>query len=359
MMNNPKNSAVEFWRFFFTVLICFLHFEPVYREEGNRIFTCCYLGVEFFFILSGFFLMRHLEKDKESSPTRAAGKYTLGRIKRLYPHIMLGWFAYLAWNVFYYKWSFRQIFDCMRIHIWEFLLMHATMISTDWFLGQVWYISAMLLTGYFIYWAVKWNKEISVGGGGMFIVLYVYRYYSWQPKFLDLHLEIVSDGGLTSVSATNRAMAGMLLGCIVYFIYGEIKKHEFTKKQYYLLSVLEIVSLFLILKIMLFSVHNRENMLVLFLFPILIICEYGQFTVLSKILNNRVSAYLGKISLMMYLLHYPLALVIFLEYSFHESYLAGAFIYISYVIILAALAMAGEKVFGKIFGKILSGKGKQ
>lgn len=188
----------------------------------------------------------------------------------------------------------------------------------------------------------------------MFIILYVYRYYSWQPKFLDYHLDVVSDGGLTSVSATNRAMAGMLLGCVVYFIYGEIKKHEFTKLQYYILSVLEIVSLFLILKILLFSVHNRENMLALFLFPILIVCEYGQLTVLSKLLNNRVSAYLGKISLMMYLLHYPLAVVMFLRYSFHESYLAGSLIYLLYVMVLAVSAQAGEKILGRSLRKILN-----
>ena len=31
-----KNNTVEFWRYFFTVLVCLLHFESNYYPEGVK-----------------------------------------------------------------------------------------------------------------------------------------------------------------------------------------------------------------------------------------------------------------------------------------------------------------------------------
>ena len=77
-----KSYSIEFWRILFTYLVILLHFR-------GSIFRCCYLGVEFFFVLSGFFLMRHCMNDSEKSATRATTKYIALRFKQLYPAFIL------------------------------------------------------------------------------------------------------------------------------------------------------------------------------------------------------------------------------------------------------------------------------
>ena len=78
-MVKEKNAAIEFYRVLFTFLICVQHMQ-VYLGDIAWI-RHAYLGVEFFFILSGYFLYKSYKKQKEPSTT----KYFVHRIKRLWP----------------------------------------------------------------------------------------------------------------------------------------------------------------------------------------------------------------------------------------------------------------------------------
>ena len=114
-----KNNAIQFWRYLFTCLICILHFETQYFSGEQPFFLCGYLGVEFFFILSGFFMVKHAERSQET-----ALEYTWGRIKRFYPDLLISWILImlnLAWvNGYGPLDTWREIIS----HIWEYLLLN-------------------------------------------------------------------------------------------------------------------------------------------------------------------------------------------------------------------------------------------
>ena len=81
-----RNYTVEFYRFITIIFIAVFHFGIQYTgkfhwPKGG------YLGVEFFFILSGFFLMREANKDKikGESDSKLSVNYLLSKLKRLYP----------------------------------------------------------------------------------------------------------------------------------------------------------------------------------------------------------------------------------------------------------------------------------
>lgn len=69
-----KNGAIEFYRFLFSMIIGLLHFRGYGKLPKNTAFNGGYLGVEFFFIVSGYFLMKQYEK--ESNETNVRGGYT-------------------------------------------------------------------------------------------------------------------------------------------------------------------------------------------------------------------------------------------------------------------------------------------
>ena len=88
-MTKKRNGNIEILRFIFCMLIILVHFPQEVRYSFG---SSGYLGVEFFFMISGLFLGRKLKKDKElhqkepiSDTLTSSWKYFLSRIKSIYP----------------------------------------------------------------------------------------------------------------------------------------------------------------------------------------------------------------------------------------------------------------------------------
>ena len=56
-----RNGTIDFFRFVFAAGIVFYHARPLIQQE---LFVCGYIGVEFFFLVSGYLLMK---KAREAS----------------------------------------------------------------------------------------------------------------------------------------------------------------------------------------------------------------------------------------------------------------------------------------------------
>ena len=77
--NGEKNYsyAIDIYKFLFTVGVCLMHYEGIYFLSENRMFEGFYLAVDFFFVLSGFFLYRSIKSSKYES----AWQYTKKKAK--------------------------------------------------------------------------------------------------------------------------------------------------------------------------------------------------------------------------------------------------------------------------------------
>lgn len=148
--------GIELWRFVFTSIVCLLHFEGAYVGwDSCYIFKCGYLGVEFFFILSGFLMMRHNRHNDDSS-----GEYIIGRIKRFYPSLIISWSIIIIYRIVNSKWDFLTSINDILEHIWEYLLLSGIGMSWDTLNPPEWYISVLLITSYFLYWLIKKMKNV-------------------------------------------------------------------------------------------------------------------------------------------------------------------------------------------------------
>ena len=77
-----KNYAVQVYRILCTLIICWHHFQGAVGKI--EILKHGYICVEFFFILSGYFLARYFAEEETNGGHSTVG-YLLHRIKRLYP----------------------------------------------------------------------------------------------------------------------------------------------------------------------------------------------------------------------------------------------------------------------------------
>ena len=75
-----RNIPIEFFRFLFICVICLWHFSNVatFVKHG-------YIAVEFFFILSGFYLYKNYRKNPEIETI----DYLLSRCKKLLPPFLI------------------------------------------------------------------------------------------------------------------------------------------------------------------------------------------------------------------------------------------------------------------------------
>lgn len=318
-----KNYQIEFWRYFFTCVICMLHFEAGYFTDGSQpVFKCGYLGVEFFFILSGFFLMKHLERQEES-----AVKYTFKRIQRLYPNLVLAW-VLLICNIAVIKhYNFKDILREVKLHVWEYLLMNITGITWDILNGPTWYLSALIIAGYFVYWLAKWNRNVFLGFIAPLTIVLVYFWYIPMGEGLDYHLQM----GRIFFAGIERAFGGLCIGCITYKLSEYLKNKKLRGGG--IISVIEFAVILSILDVVFYGEKNSGNFLVLLAFPILIVIEYNGMSHLSKILNRKIFGFLGKACMSIYVNQVFIIGIFQKNFAGHKSYFQDGVLFLLFITI--------------------------
>lgn len=288
-----KNIDIEFLRFIMIALVALLHFSEDYF--GNHgIMPGGYLGVDFFFIISGFFLIKHFEKDynKEKSLGKKARVYIWYRIKQLYiPYIIsiLFYVVTLWWmNEFNIKWLLNHLWE----NKWQFLLLHYLGAAVPFEFRSIWFMSSLVVLSYLIYFLLEYNKQFFIGIIpviiiGIYVWIYVtYGTLSMQGNYMGfLHGSVV------------RGFAGMSLGVLAYDITGEKEL-----KRNIQVNIIKIILFIFILYIMYRYGFDINDFTVIPAMFLLVILSYIQPFVLPMFLR-KIILYLGKISYWIYLLH--------------------------------------------------------
>ena len=140
---DPDDFIIDFLRIIFCGFVCLFHWNSSVHFGGG------YLGVDFFFILSGFLLMQSYESKKnvlaENNIYRNCRKYLWDRICRLYPHFVGALLANLIVKVFVL--SINKLHDFLLVAFWEVTLLHNIGLSSTAVLWNAvdWYLCALLV----------------------------------------------------------------------------------------------------------------------------------------------------------------------------------------------------------------------
>ncbi len=111
-------------------------------------------------------------------------------------------------------------------------------------------------------------------------------------------------------------MLGMMGGCMIYYLVQKVSAHTFTAGGKALLTLVNIVCSILLLWYTIYqpTYFNLDRWTVSLLCIVIITLSLMNKDGLTAVLNNDVTsklfAYLGSISLYMYMLHYPVAILV-------------------------------------------------
>lgn len=302
-MNN-KIICIEAMRFIFMSIICLWHYQG-----SNGIFSHGYLGVEFFFILSGILIFYSVSKSFPIEPL----DYTIKKIKRFFPKYCCS--IIIAFLVF-------EIVP---------IITHGKEIDIHTFIGWLNFIPECLMIhdiGFFEPWGgynyPLWYINVLVWGGGW---LYACMYFYRKPVINIILPPIVVCGYvyLLNLSDRNfieqwgtalfiqndmiRGICDMGLGIMIAYLYEHKKMFFINNKQ--LINILSLLSFILVITICI-SKFDLDSYCLIF-FPIIFIGCLQKESLFSKIFKAIYWQKLGNITFSMLLLHAP---IIYIFHSF-------------------------------------------
>lgn len=299
-MNERKNGEIELLRFVFAMIIAILHFQQVYPLN---VFSKGYIGVGFFFFITGVLLGKSAKKtkiDREQIPN-----YTYFFIKRkiasFYPYYIVALlFNLVICRVILQKNSIEILLNNLIKSIPRILLFDYTGVRVDNCiqLGTDWYLSAMILAIIVIYPILLYNYDwvskliLPIIGLFGFGILYI-NYGGFSPNneimFSFLETNLV------------RGISGISLGVWAYEMSLLISKWKLTNLSKVLLTIFKWICF------LSFIVYSYSNFSQKFQPGIFTLCLIGIMISFSEnsynIPNNSITNLLGKLSLPIYLIH--------------------------------------------------------
>ena len=288
-----RMAIVDLWKFIAAVMIMVHHLYVVAPAFENRDYPgyFSWIYVEFFFILTGYFTYRRFaRKDRREDVFRSTLSYTWQKFKPFLPYTTIAITLQYLLSAPYgelIRGSFRKfLYSFANLPLELMLLGEAH--TSDQRLVPIWFLSAMLLVFPIVALISQLkNKYLILMISGLYPLFYYGR--------VKLANRIWPDDLL-------RALAGLLLGvflCVLTDMIREKKLIPQGKAATRLLTATEIVCMLLAT---LFIVRSDKSLwrVIILLFAVGICVMLSGSSLTSK-LRSPVIAYLGKLSMPMFI----------------------------------------------------------
>ena len=306
-----KPPAVPFYNIF-----------PVSYDRG-------YLIVEFFFILSGFGMMSGYGR-KVLNHEITFPEYIMKRIKKLYPLFLLSTFVVILLEILIHHktgdFFVYPNFDLYHL-VLNLLLLQNGLLETGWsFNSPSWVISVLVILYVLFYLICYRSKKVS----NVYYAFIICAILGCAIKLSDI------DGPLVNI-LVGRGLSGFSVGVLMYGVYKKLDSFNSKRLGYFFLAFLAI-AYFLVRTNRMHYIGDIILLVILAIAPMLLFCALS-IQWISRILSLKCFIILGKISIAVYLLHFPVQCL----FKCVNEYVApldfsSYYLWICYVIVTLCLA---------------------
>lgn len=297
------NGTLDFMKLMFTIAIFFYHFNVQWGVDWA--FPSGSMAVEYFFIVSGYFMAVSVMRDKTQVDNNTLGRQTLSfvwhKAKVVIPYYIFAFIiSFIVYCLYYLSGSETtvELLEKFLHMIPCFFLMSATGIELTSPLGLTWYISAMLIAMMFLYPIFKKYKDIFLHIISPLVAVILLGYMSQTYGGLTATNSL--DGYLTRTIL--RAFLDICVGCCVYVASEKLKTFSLTIFAKSALTLIEAALYTSVFITMMFLDKSLVFVMIIFLFFAVSITTSRQ-GILTRIFDNRLIRYSSKFSLAFYLNH--------------------------------------------------------
>ncbi len=330
-----RNNLVELARFLFSILVVGYHIQMTFLGDGINFFENGALAVEFFFLISGYFLARSIEKisaKEKYNPALESCRFMGNKVKGILPTHLTAIIAViivilacdLANSGHILLNGLPSIFLLQEGGVWTEAYASALIVPE-------WYLSAMLLSMLFIIpIALLLRKKIK----GIFVILVLLGVLGVIAVIVGLCMHWAFT---TTFIYDLRAWGEMCVGMFAYYLSTVIAKKDLKPVPSIILKVVEMIGYCapIILGIIPISSSLQPVCMVVAVVGIFVaisITFAGKGVIITNAKVNKVFGYLGSLSLAIYLFH-PVVITLL-------EYVGGLEIWAIYLIVFAVSIVA-------------------
>lgn len=300
---NKRNGKIEFFRFIFCLIVAIFHGKTTMTDGKIRIMFSGRLGVEFFFLVSGYLMAASVNKilanREQINVGRETEAFLLHKYCSLYPVVAIAFFMNLitsAWSLYT---PLRETLIKMIQGIPSLFLLHNTGIGF-YSINGTWYLSAMLISMAILFPLLlkfpSFMRRVGILGIGTLVLGFLMMNTKNLAGPANLINGLVYKGNL-------RAFSEIALGAFAYEIAKELREVPFRKSGKIVLAVLEFVLYAVAIMYMIFGKPGKMDFLIVMVLLCAVTISFSEAAWGSEIFNNRFCCFLGTSSLYIYLAH--------------------------------------------------------
>ena len=308
MSKQAKNGRVEFLRFIFTLGILFFHIHKRFAVDGNisigikgiYFFNHGYIGVEFFFLVSGY-LLAASAYAKSNMPCQYIGTETAKmmwkKIKNVFPyHLFAIILTVIVNGYFLHNTAKGRI--AYAIDSWASLFFVQIFgFDSSWVNKLTWYLDVWLVVTFIFWYFLRKHYDVFVKIVCPLIALFGLGYMSHE------YHSLAGIDGWTGhfYKCFLRGLGEMALGCSAYSFTRQLNKINFTMAGKRILAVLELACYLLVLRYAVTGVDPKYSFVTLFIMCVGLILTFSDVNPCHRIFDKPVFGWCGKMSLLIYL----------------------------------------------------------
>ena len=294
-----KIKNIEMLRFLFILSIVTCHLNPTNFVKNVVIYdnfqNCthwAWLAVDFFFIISGFFLFCKTDFQQNIID------FAKNKLIRLLPTVwgvlliifVISLFTPLQWR------AHENLFTILNIQNVGLTLQNGN-------IGPAWFVSSLFWGMCFYFYLYKNVSKEIFNLITACLIFVCYSIYIHVPN----HWNIINYGYFINMGMV-RAFAGLGIGYFIslfYKKYSDTLKYKFNSiKAKFLFSILEIYLFGTLFYYLCFYYTKYKNFLfVIILFILLFICFLAKKGIISNLFDNNISVFWGRFTYSIFLTH--------------------------------------------------------
>lgn len=297
-----RNGLIELLRFVFAVIVIIYHTWALNSDGISTAFGGGYLAVEFFLIVTGFYLAKSTEKSDPCFAGKTAWQITFKKWVKLLPVVGVTVLLHYLLVMCYGLITPAEL----PYMAYEFLGLQLSGIYKLRIVIQHWYISAMIISLLPLTYLIIKARDLFINCLSAILPLFIYGYICRTHE----NLELCIDWYGVLYSGILRCAAGLCMGVCAYrlsvFIDQRIKRNVS-------LNVLAIAWLLISIVYMQLFKKITGDFFIVFLLTLAVgIILSGNFT-LPAFWENRLFTFLGEWSVTLYCSHWTMrCLVLYL-----------------------------------------------